>query len=75
MAGAFGEALYLLNVSPDPQTLVLPEEAGKAYVLHPVQAAENAADTRARQASYQAGDGRFVLPGRTAVVFVIEDKE
>ncbi|QIL20381.1 alpha-1,6-glucosidase domain-containing protein [Thermomonas sp. HDW16] len=72
MAGEFAEVLYLLNVSPDAQTLVLPEEAGKAYVLHPVLAADVAADPRTRQARYALGDGRFELPGRTAVVFVIE---
>ena len=71
-SGRFDEVLYLLNVSPDPQTLVLPEEAGKAYVLHPVQASDAAADARAKQASYAAEAGRFVVPGRSAVVFVVE---
>jgi hypothetical protein len=40
-----------------------------------VQAAANAADMRAKQARYAAGDGRFTVPGRTAVVFVVETKE
>ena len=75
MAGAFAEVLYLLNVSPEPQTLVLPDDAGKAYVLHPLQAAGSAADARAKQARYRAADGHFSVPGRTAVVFVIERKE
>ena len=75
MAGAFAEVLYLLNVSPEAQSLVLPEEMGKAYVLHPVQAAADATDARAKQARYVAGQGRFDVPGRTAVVFVIENKE
>ena len=72
MAGAYREVLYLLNVSPEPRSLLLPEEAGKPYVLHPVQAAKEAADSRAKQARYVASDGRFTVPGRTAVVFVIE---
>ena len=67
----FREVLYLLNVSPDMQALVLPEEAGKAYALHPVQAAADAADARARQAAYRARDGRIEVPGRSAVVFVV----
>jgi pullulanase/glycogen debranching enzyme len=75
MPGAYREVLFFINVSPDPRSLVLPEEAGKAYVLHPVQAAANAADMRAKQARYAAGDGRFTVPGRTAVVFVVETKE
>ena len=73
--GRFGEVLYLLNVSAEPQTLVLPDDAGKAWVLHPVQAADAAADPRAKQAHYEASEGRFVVPGRTAVVFVIEKGE
>ena len=75
MPGAYREVLYLLNVSPESRSLVLPEEAGKAYVLHPVQAAADAADMRAKQARYAASDGRFTVPGRTAVVFVVETGE
>ena len=75
MSGRYREVLYLLNVSPDPQSLALPEEVGKAYVLHPAQAADSAADSRAKQARYVANDGRFTVPGRTAVVFVVETGE
>lgn len=75
MAGAFGEVLYLLNVSPDTQSLALPAEVGKRYALHPVQAAAGAADPRAKQARFDARDGTVVVPGRTAVVFVIEKGE
>jgi pullulanase/glycogen debranching enzyme len=75
LQGDFAELVYLLNVSPDPQALQVPEERGKAYVLHPVQAAAGAADARAKQAHYAADEGKFVVPGRTAVVFVIEKGE
>ena len=75
LEGAFAEVLYLLNVSPEPQSLELPEDAGKAWVLHPVQAAAGAADARAKQARYGAPEGTFIVPGRTAVVFVIEKGE
>jgi pullulanase-type alpha-1,6-glucosidase len=72
-AGAnFREVLYLLNVSPQAQTLVLPEEAGKDYRLHPVLRADGGTDRRAREAQYQSRKGRFVVPARTAVVFVVE---
>ncbi len=71
MEGAFREVLYLLNVSPETRVLTLPEEAGKAYALHPVQASPDAADARARLARYRARDGRIEVPGRTAVVFVV----
>ena len=75
MAGAYRELVYLINVSPEPQSLRLPEEVGKSYVLHPVQAAVDAADARAKQALYAAVDGGFMVPGRTAVVFVVETGE
>jgi pullulanase/glycogen debranching enzyme len=68
----FREVLYLLNVSPQAQTLVVPEEAGKEYRLHPVLRADGASDRRVREAQYQSRQGRFVVPARTAVVFVVE---
>lgn len=72
-AGAgFREILYAINVSPEVQTLVLPEETRKAYVLHPAQRAADAADTRPREARYDPASGRFTIPPRTAVVYVIE---
>ena len=72
-AGAgFREILYAINVSPEVQTLVLPEETRKAYVLHPVQRAADATDTRPREARYDPASGRFTIPPRTAVVYVIE---
>jgi len=70
----FGELLYLLNVSPESRTLLLPEAAGKAWTLHPVQAAADAADVRPKQARHDRS-GRFTVPGRTAVVYVIENGE
>ena len=71
-AGAgFREVLYLINVAPQARTLMLPEDRRKAYVLHPVQR-EAAADARPRAARYRGRDGRFAIPPRTAVVFVVE---
>ncbi|HEU0306395.1 MAG TPA: pullulanase-type alpha-1,6-glucosidase [Lysobacter sp.] len=68
----FRDVLYLLNVSPEAQALVLPEEAGKRYALHPVLQADTAADRRARKAAFDPRRGRFTVPPRTAVVFVVE---
>ena len=71
-AGAgFREVLYFVNVDVVGQTLTLPTEAGKAYRLHPVHVARDAADRRAAQAGYDRASGRFTLPPRTAVVFVV----
>jgi pullulanase/glycogen debranching enzyme len=69
----FAELLYLVNVDKQPHELVLAGEAGKAYHLHPVQAAPQAADSRPRrEARYEAASGRFSLPARSAVVFVVD---
>ena len=69
----FAQILYLINVDPKPQVLVLGEERGKAWVLHPHHRHRDAADRRPREAArYHAGSGRFEVPARTAVVYVVE---
>ncbi|KQY54829.1 alpha-1,6-glucosidase domain-containing protein [Lysobacter sp. Root494] len=68
----FREILYLLNVSPQAQSLELPEEAGKRYVLHPVLAEEGASDVRVKQARFDSRTGRVAVPARTTVVFVVQ---
>ncbi len=71
-AGArFAELLYLVNVDTAAQTLTLPALKGKSWALHPVQAAAAAADGRAKAAAVEAASGRFEVPPRTAVVFVV----
>ncbi len=74
LAGAgFGQVLYLINVDRLAHDVVLESERGKHYVLHPVHRAATAADRRPiEQAQYDAGAGRFSVPARTAVVYVIE---
>jgi pullulanase-type alpha-1,6-glucosidase len=69
----FSEMLYLVNVDIEPHTLQFDDERDKRYVLHPVHRASGATDRRAaEQASYDAASGRFTVPARTAVVFVVE---
>ena len=71
-AGAgFRELLYFVNVDTVAQSLTLPDDAGKPWRLHPVHLASDAADRRAREATVETATGRFVLPPRTAVVFVV----
>ncbi|MFZ2752179.1 MAG: alpha-1,6-glucosidase domain-containing protein, partial [Lysobacteraceae bacterium] len=67
----FREVLYFVNVDKVPQSLTIAEEAGKRYRLHPVHTAVDAADRRAAQATYDSISGRFSVPPRTAVVFVV----
>jgi pullulanase-type alpha-1,6-glucosidase len=70
----FRELLYLVNVDVVPHALTLPGERRKRYVLHPVHRAAGAADRRASElAGYEPRAGRFTVPARTAVVFVVED--
>jgi pullulanase/glycogen debranching enzyme len=66
----FAALLYFINAADTTQEIVLPQ-ARRDWVLHPVQRAPTAADPRAAQARY-AGDGRFSIPPRSAVVFVAQ---
>ncbi len=69
----FDEVLYLVNVDIEPHVLQLESERGKRYVLHPAHRAPAAADRRATEAArYDPETGRFTVPARTAVVFVVE---
>jgi len=69
----FSEVMYLVNVDIEAHTLHFDGERGNRYVLHPVHRASGATDRRAaEQASYDAANGRFTVPARTAVVFVVE---
>jgi pullulanase len=69
----FREILYFVNVNLEPHALVLATERGKRYVLHPVHREPRAADRRAAEQSlYDPLTGRFTVPARTAVVFVVE---
>jgi pullulanase-type alpha-1,6-glucosidase len=69
----FRELLYLVNVGTTAQALTLPEHRGKRWVLHPVHRAPGAADERpARAARHDPATGRFTVPARTALVYVVE---
>ncbi len=73
-AGAgFKELLYFVNVDKTAQQLLLPSEQGKPYVLHPLHLAAGAADKRpALLARFDSASGRFSIPARSALVYVIE---
>ena len=68
----FKELLYFINVDKVAQTLTLPQEAGKSYRLHPVHTAKSAADKRPLAAKLDSATGRFTVPARTALVYVIQ---
>jgi hypothetical protein len=66
----FAEVLYALNPNVTAQTIPLPTEAAKPWVVHPVQAT-TAGDPRARDARFDPTAGTLIVPARTAVVFVL----
>lgn len=68
----FKEVLYFVNVDKVAQQVTIDAEKAKAYVLHPVQDAATAADTRVKaSAAYDSATGTFTLPARSAVVYVV----
>jgi pullulanase len=69
----FDRVLYVVNASAEAAALTLPDEAGFAWRLHPVQRASRAADTRVRTESRVDGArGAFGVPARSVAVFVVE---
>lgn len=66
-AGArFKTVAYFVNVDRVAHTVKASSEQGRRYRLHPAQRA----DPRVRLARFDRARGRFVIPARTAVVFV-----
>jgi len=67
----FRRLVYLINVDKQAQRLSIAAERGRAYQLHPVHLRPGAGDLRpAALARYEASDGSFNIPPRSAVVFV-----
>ena len=68
--------LYFINVDKTSQTIALPSEKNKAYVLHPVHLNKGAADQRpATSARYESDSGNFIIPARTVLVYVLRNRE
>ncbi|OYU93183.1 MAG: hypothetical protein CFE45_21215 [Burkholderiales bacterium PBB5] len=69
----FQRVRYLLITSPAAQSRGIDSARGQPWVLHPVHRARQAADqVAARQSAFDRSQGRFTVPPRTAVVFVID---
>lgn len=68
----FREIVYLVNVDKQAHQMAIPALAGRSYALHPVLQAPEAADQRVqREARYEPEGGRFSVPARSAVVWVL----
>jgi pullulanase len=67
----FDAVLVVLNADKQRHALPLPELRGRHWQLHPVHLAPRAADARiASEAEVDDAAGRFVVPARSATVFV-----
>ncbi|MER5312109.1 pullulanase-type alpha-1,6-glucosidase [Streptomyces sp. NPDC002773] len=62
-----GDLVVVLNATPASTSQKITDLAGRAYALHPVQAAGS--DTVVKSASYEAASGTFTVPARTVAVF------
>lgn len=71
-SAGFERLLYLINASPTPQSLQIAAARAQAWRLHPVHLGPQAADPRpARDAMFDPVEGRFHVPARTALVYVL----
>jgi hypothetical protein len=68
----FEQLLYLINIADVERTVSLPTTTDMRYTLHPVHRRPEAADRDAARARFDRATGRFTIPARTAVVFVVE---
>ncbi|MBL8512510.1 MAG: DUF3372 domain-containing protein [Betaproteobacteria bacterium] len=67
----FKEVAYFINAAPRAVTIRVPQAASSRFELHPVQRANGAADKRVqREAKFDATGNAFLIPARSAVVFV-----
>ncbi|MGW1888735.1 pullulanase-type alpha-1,6-glucosidase [Streptomyces sp. NPDC002004] len=62
-----GRLVVVFNATPERQKQTVAAVAGKAYALHPVQAAGS--DPVVKTAAYEKGTGTFDVPARTVAVF------
>lgn len=68
----FDRILFALNFDLAERSIAVPDLAGAALVLHPLQASRKATDPRPReQSSWQAGSGTLRVPALSAVVYVL----
>jgi len=68
-----GAVLVVLNANQEWRALSLPYLGGRHWRLHPVHLAPHAGDARiAKEARVDDARGHFVVPARSATVFVAD---
>ena len=73
IADAYDQIVVIFNASPDRIELGIPQYAGAAFELHPVQAASS--DPLLAQANFNAETGVFTVLPRTTAVFVVKSTD
>ncbi len=72
---AFDRVAYFVNVDRRAHDIDVAAAMDVGYVLHPLQRSATASDARPREsARFDRGRGRFTIPPRSAVVFVVESE-
>lgn len=66
----FNDVLYLINADKVAKEITIDAEKAKNYELHPVHVA--GADSVVKTATYDSTTGKFSVPARTTVVFVVK---
>ncbi len=69
----YAQIVVLFNANNAAQSFTLDSVAGMSFALHPVQM--NGSDPVVKDASFDADNGTFSVPGRTTAVFVLKDSE
>ncbi len=70
----FQALAYFINVDKVAQQISVAALAGQKWVLHPVHLKSDAADKRiSAVATFDAATGKFTVPPRAAVVFVVNE--
>jgi pullulanase len=72
VADPYDQIIVIFNASPGQIEVGIPEYAGTAFQLHPVQAASS--DPLLAQTEFDEATGVFSVPPRTTGVFVLETK-
>lgn len=68
----FARLAYFINADIRAQSIEADSESARRYQLHPIMQSSDYPDTRAKQATYDSARGRFTIPPRTAVVFIVD---
>jgi hypothetical protein len=67
----YAQIVVLFNTAPETVSFSSEDVTGQDFMLHPLQ--QVSADPVVQNASFDAEDGSFSVPGRTTAVFVLAE--